>query len=108
MTTTSKLIDVGIYASPHVIILRSDSFLIQAVAKHSQDKDQFLKVSMKRMQETQMYEDELKEANEYNSILSAQLQELETKCAEESQVKEGKFLLSFCLANPIISEYTID
>jgi hypothetical protein len=55
-----------------------------------------------------MYEDELKEANEYNSILSARLQELETKCAEESQLKEGKFLLSFCLANPIISEYTID
>jgi hypothetical protein len=36
------------------------------------------------MQETQMYEDELKEVNEYNSDLFAQLQELEAKCAEES------------------------
>jgi hypothetical protein len=60
------------------------------------------------MQETQMYEDKLKEANEYNSILSARLQELETKCAKESQLKEGKFLSPFYLLNPIISEYTLD
>jgi hypothetical protein len=82
--------------------------MIRAVVKHSQDKDKFLKVSIKRMQETQMYEDELKEANEYNSVLSTRLQELETNCAEEGQLKEGKFLLPFCLANPIISEYTLD
>jgi hypothetical protein len=82
--------------------------MIRAVVKHSQDKDKFLKVSIKRMQETQMYEDELKEANEYNSVLSTRLQELETKCVEEGQLKEGKFLLPFCLANPIISEYTLD
>jgi hypothetical protein len=60
------------------------------------------------MQETQMYEDELKEANEYNSIISAWLQELETRSAEESQLKEGKYLLPFYLANPIISEYNLD
>jgi hypothetical protein len=78
------------------------------VVKHSQDKDQILKVSIKRMQETQMYEDELKEANEYNSIISAWLQELETRSAEESQLKEGKYLLPFYLANPIISEYNLD
>jgi hypothetical protein len=65
------------------------------VVKHYQDKDQFFKVSIKRMQETQMYENELKEANENNSILSARLQELETKCVEESQLKEGKYLLPF-------------
>jgi hypothetical protein len=57
MMTTSKLIDVSIYAFPHIVILRSYSSLIQAVVKYSQDKDQFLKVSSKRMQETQMYED---------------------------------------------------
>jgi hypothetical protein len=55
-----------------------------------------------------MYEDELKEANEYNSVLFSQLQELEAKCAEESQLKEGKFLSPFCLVNPIIFEYTLD
>jgi hypothetical protein len=104
MTTTSKLIDVSIYASPYIPILRSDSSLIQAVVKHSQDKDQFLMVSIKMMQETQMYEDELNEANEYNSILSTRLQEHETECVEESQLKDGKYLLPFCLTNLIISE----
>jgi hypothetical protein len=58
------------------------------VVKHYQEKDQFFKVSIKRTQE-------LKEANENNSILSAQLQELETKCVEESHLKEGKYLLPF-------------
>jgi hypothetical protein len=58
------------------------------VVKHYQEKDQFFKVSIKRTQE-------LKEANENNSILSARLQELETKCVEESQLKEGKYLLPF-------------
>jgi hypothetical protein len=46
------------------------------VVKHSQDKDQFLRVSLKRMQETQMYENELKEVNEYISALFAWLQEV--------------------------------
>jgi hypothetical protein len=66
-----------------------------------------------------MYENELKEANEYNSVLFAQLQELEAKCAEENRLKEGKFLPPFCpvnpkflplfcLVNPIISGYTLD
>jgi hypothetical protein len=108
MTTTSKLIDISIYASPHIFTLRFDPSLIQEVVKHYQDKDQFLKVSIKRMQETQLYEDELKEVNEYNSVLFSRLQELETKCAKESQLKEGKFLSPFYLANPIISEYTLD
>jgi hypothetical protein len=49
------------------------------------------------MQEAQMYENELKEANEYKSVLFAGLQELEAKCTEESRLKEGKFLLPFCL-----------
>jgi hypothetical protein len=108
MKSTSVLIDVSIYSSPYISILRLDPPLIQAVVKHSQDKYQFLKVSIKRMQETQMYEDELKKANEYNSILSTQLQELEAKRTEESQLKAGKFLSSFYLVNPIISKYTLD
>jgi hypothetical protein len=108
MKTTSELIYVSIYASPYIFILILDSSLIQAVVKHSQDQDQFLKVSIKRMQETQMYEDKLKEANEYNSVLFAWLQELEDKCAEERQLKYGKFLSPFFLVNPVISEYTLD
>jgi hypothetical protein len=78
------------------------------VVKHSHDKDQFLKVSIKRMLEAQMFEDKLKEANEYNSVLFAWLQEVEAKLAEESQLKDGKFLLPLHLENQVISEYTLD
>jgi hypothetical protein len=93
MKTTSELIVVSTYAPPYLFPLRFNSSLIQSVVKHSQDKDQFLRVSLKRMQETQLYENELKEMNEYNSVLFAQLQELEAKCAVENRLKEGKFLL---------------
>jgi hypothetical protein len=54
-------------------------------------------VSLKRMQETQMYEIELKEVNEYISALFARLKEIKAKCVEETQWKEGKFLSPFCL-----------
>jgi hypothetical protein len=45
---------------------------MQALVKHSQAKDQFLKVSIKRMMETQILEDKLKEVSKLNSILFAQ------------------------------------
>jgi hypothetical protein len=51
------------------------------------------------MQETQMYETELREASEYVSALFARLEELEAKCTEETQLKEGKVLLPFCLVS---------
>jgi hypothetical protein len=57
---------------------------MQALVKHSQDKDQFLKVTIKRMTKTQILEDKLKEVGEFNSVLLAQKQELEAKLAEES------------------------
>jgi hypothetical protein len=44
---------------------------MQALVKHSQDKDQFLKVVIKRMAQTQSFEDEHKEVSELNSILLA-------------------------------------
>jgi hypothetical protein len=74
-----------------------NSSLMQAMVKHSQDKDQFLRVSLKRMQETQMYENELKEANEYILALFARLKELKAKWAEENRLKESKILLPFSL-----------
>jgi hypothetical protein len=70
---------------------------MQAIVKHSQDKDQVLKVSIKRMQENQTFEDELKEAIEMNLILSTQNQELATKLTEESQLKDGNFSMPFIL-----------
>jgi hypothetical protein len=57
---------------------------MQALVKHSEDKDQFLKVALKWMTETQVLEDELKEVSKLNSILLAQKQELEAKLTKES------------------------
>jgi hypothetical protein len=61
-----------------------DPSLMQALVKHSQDKDQFLKVAIKRMMETQIFEDELKEVRELNSLLLTEKQELEDKLANKS------------------------
>jgi hypothetical protein len=63
---------------------------MQAMVKHSQDKDQFLKVAIKWMTETQAFEDELKEVSELNSVLFAWNQELEKQLAEESKAKDDK------------------
>jgi folate-dependent phosphoribosylglycinamide formyltransferase PurN len=63
----------------------------QALVKHSQDKDQFLKAAIKRMTETQVLEDELKEVSKLNLVLFAQQQELEAKLVEESLVKDGNY-----------------
>jgi hypothetical protein len=62
---------------------------MQALVKHSLDKDQFLKVTIKRMMETQILENELKEVGKLNSVLLTEKQELEAKLAEESQAKDG-------------------
>jgi hypothetical protein len=51
------------------------------------------------MQEIQTFEDELQEMIELNSILLAQNKELETKLANEIQLKEANFLLSFILTS---------
>jgi Na+-translocating ferredoxin:NAD+ oxidoreductase RnfG subunit len=48
-----------------------------------------LKGVVKRMTETQILENDLKEVNELNSIVLAQKQELEAKLAKESQQKDG-------------------
>jgi hypothetical protein len=63
---------------------------MQAMVKRYQDKDQFLKVAIKRMTETQAFEDELKEVSELNTIFFVRNQELEAQLAEESQVNDGK------------------
>jgi hypothetical protein len=75
---------------PFTYWLKIDSFLMQAMVKHSHAKDQFLKVAIKRMQEAQAFKDKLKEVGELNSVLYAWNQELEDKLAEESQTKDGK------------------
>jgi hypothetical protein len=79
---------------------------VQAMVKHSQDKDQFLKVAVKRIQETQTFEEELKATMKLILILLARNEELETKLTEESQSKEGNLSLSFYFKT--ISEYSPD
>jgi hypothetical protein len=68
----------------------SDFSLVEALIKHSRAKDQFLRVTIKWMTETQILEDELKEVSEINSVLLAQKQELEAELTKESQAKDSK------------------
>jgi hypothetical protein len=52
-------------------------------------QDIFLRVALKRLIETRLFEDELKEVSELNKILLARNQELDTQQAEESWEKTG-------------------
>jgi hypothetical protein len=63
---------------------------MQTLVKHSQAKDQFLRVAVKRMTETRLFEDELKEVSRPNVVLLASNQEFEARLAEESKAKTGK------------------
>jgi hypothetical protein len=64
---------------------------MQARVKHSQDKDQFLKVAINWMTEIRVLEDELKEVSKLNSVLLSQQQELEAKLAKESQANYANY-----------------
>jgi hypothetical protein len=78
--------------------------LMQVMVKHSQDKDQFLKVAIKQMAETQSFEDELKGVNELKSVLLAWNQEHEDQLAAESQAKDGKHPWSSYFNNQFMFE----
>jgi hypothetical protein len=62
---------------------------LQALVKHSQDKDQFMKIAIEWMMKTHVLEDELNEVSKLNSVLLAQKQELQAKLAKQSQAKDG-------------------
>jgi hypothetical protein len=47
------------------------SHLTLALVKHSEAKDEFLRVAVKRVMETQLFEDELKEVSQLNLVLLA-------------------------------------
>jgi hypothetical protein len=66
---------------PFTFWLKLDPSSMHAMVKHSEDKDQFLKVVIKWMTKTQAFEDELKEVGELNSVLFAWNQELESQLA---------------------------
>jgi hypothetical protein len=73
LKTTSTQINVSARQTAllHLLVMDLILFPMQVLVKHSQDKDQFLKVAIKWMIETQIFEDELKEVSELNSILHA-------------------------------------
>jgi competence protein ComGC len=63
----SLLLTLSLYS--HGMVL---TFLfIPTLVKHSEAKDQFLIVAVKRMMKTQLFEDELKEVSQLNSVLLA-------------------------------------
>jgi hypothetical protein len=67
-------------------------------------QDQFLRVAVKRLTETQLFEDELKEVSQLNTVLLAHNQELEAQLAEESQAKTSKCLSDFLFWNKTMFE----
>jgi hypothetical protein len=56
----------------------------QQLIEYSQSKDQYIRVALKRLTETQILDDELKEEKALNKALLARNQELETQLAAES------------------------
>jgi hypothetical protein len=54
-----------------------------------------LKITIKRLVETQLFEDELKEANEQNSICFDQIKELEAQLFKETKAKNGNSFYSY-------------
>jgi hypothetical protein len=47
------------------------------------------------MMETQIFEDELKEVSDLNSLLLDEKQDLEVKLAKESQAKDSEYSINF-------------
>jgi DNA-binding transcriptional regulator PaaX len=90
----SLLLTLSLYSHGTVLTF----LLIHALVKHFEAKDQFLRVAVKRMTKTQLFEDELKEVSQLNSILLSQKLELETRLAEESQAKDGKHFTNSLLS----------
>jgi hypothetical protein len=48
-----------------------DFLFMEALVEHSQSKDKFLRIVVKRLTETQLFKDELKEVSQLNTILLA-------------------------------------
>jgi hypothetical protein len=57
---------------------------MQKLVDHCRSKDQFLRVAIKRLIETQTFEDDLKEVSELNEVLLDCNLELKAQLAEES------------------------
>jgi hypothetical protein len=76
-------------------MLITNSFFSQKLVKHSCSKDQFLRVTIKRLTETQLFKDEMKEMSELNSVLLAHNRELEAQLVYGSREKSGTYSVDF-------------
>jgi hypothetical protein len=68
--------------------------VMQHLVEHSHSKDRFLRVGIKRLTETQTFEDELKEVSELNEVLLDLNQELKARLVEEIQANNALYSLS--------------
>jgi hypothetical protein len=68
------------------LLILTHSF-IQKIIEHSQSKDKFLRVSLRRISKAQDFEDELKRECAVNEMLLAQNQELIAQLDAEHQEK---------------------
>jgi hypothetical protein len=69
--------------------------------EHSQSKDQYIRVVVKRLTKIEILHDELIEVTAQNKVLLAWNQELETQLDMESREKAGKYILNI---NSVIPE----
>jgi hypothetical protein len=76
-----------------VLLLILTPFFFQQLIEHSQSKDQYIRVALKRLTEKQILDDELKEERALNQTLLARNQELKTQLAMESKDKADKHIL---------------
>jgi hypothetical protein len=75
------------------------------LVEHHEAKDQFLRVAVKRLIETQLFEDELKEVSQLNIVLLACNQELEARVAKESEAMTvSVYLISFSGIRPCLNK----
>jgi hypothetical protein len=76
-----------------VLLLILTPLFFQQLIEHSQSKDQYISVALKRLTEKQILDDELKEERDLNQTLLARNQELMTQLAMESKDKADKHIL---------------
>jgi phospholipid N-methyltransferase len=74
--------------------LTPHSFM-QNLVEHSHSKVQFMRVAIKRLTETQLFVDELKEVSEMNTVLLACNQELKAQLVKESREQSGTCSVDF-------------
>jgi hypothetical protein len=96
LEATSSRIDVSILVFPHCPF---SAWIWPSLFVGTSQSFQLDHVRVKRMTEIQPFEDELKEVNRFNSVLSTWNQELEAQLAEVNQARNGNIPPTFYFCN---------